>query len=138
VVLWVYCCEDPAEAERGAREFLPQFSDSSIRHYELKSDHLAKIKGYEHYGQRALEFIQGARNESEMEDYYVKDHIWGTPEQCIQKIERMRDLLPCGELIFHMKWGTMTAEQAERSVRLFAKEVLPAVHEMPSVEQVAV
>jgi hypothetical protein len=38
------------------------------------------------------------------------------------------------EIVLQVHYGTMTYNQAEKSMRLFAKEVLPAARELPTFE----
>jgi alkanesulfonate monooxygenase SsuD/methylene tetrahydromethanopterin reductase-like flavin-dependent oxidoreductase (luciferase family) len=64
------------------------------------------------------------------DDVYVQNHVWGTPEQCIERLHRINDLMGVEELIAVMSYGAMPVETAEASMRLFAKEVLPVAHEI--------
>ena len=54
----------------------------------------------------------------------------GTPEQIIECIERVQWAISMGKVILHFFYGGMPPDKAERSLRLFAERVLPAVHDM--------
>jgi hypothetical protein len=43
-------------------------------------------------------------------------------------------MLHTEEIVLQVHYGTMTPEQAEKSMRLFAKEVLPAARKLPTLE----
>jgi alkanesulfonate monooxygenase SsuD/methylene tetrahydromethanopterin reductase-like flavin-dependent oxidoreductase (luciferase family) len=124
--LYVYCAETHAEAEAGAREYLAKFADASLRHYELANDHFSSIKGYEAYGRMSKDF---SGNTNPMTEAYVKDHPWGTPEEVCTRIKSLAKAFGASELMLGFKYGDMPAEVAERSMRLFAAEVLPELHE---------
>ena len=53
--------------------------------------------------------------------------LWGVRTQ----VERLRSMMHAStEVVFMMKFGEMSYAEAEDSVQLFGREVLPAVHEM--------
>jgi alkanesulfonate monooxygenase SsuD/methylene tetrahydromethanopterin reductase-like flavin-dependent oxidoreductase (luciferase family) len=110
VVCWVYCAEDAAQAEEEARQYLPEYGDSALRHYQFLGEHLQGLKGYEYYAQMAK--LRAALPEgTDMAGIYLQNNVWGTPEACIEKLERI----------------SMPVEKAEASMRLFAEKVLPKV-----------
>lgn len=124
--LYVYCAETPAEAQAGAEQYLLNFADSSLRHYELGNDHFGKIKGYESYQQMSKAF-SGPTNP--MAQGYLNDHPWGTPDEVCERIKTIATAFGADELMLGFKYGGMPADVAERSIRLFADEVLPELHE---------
>ena len=56
---------------------------------------------------------------------------------CYQRIKEINDMLHTEEIVLQVQYGTMTYEQAEKSMRLFAKEVLPGARELPTFEPLA-
>lgn len=112
------------EARAGAEQYMVEYADSALRHYELRGDHLADVKGYERYGalQRALRtdaspFLRG----------FFDSHPWGTPEQTIARATELAELFGTNEIMFIFKYGSMPIEQATKSMDLFAREVMPAL-----------
>jgi hypothetical protein len=104
-----------------------EYSDSALRHYELRGDHLKDVKGYEAYGavQEALSadaspFLRG----------FVNSHPWGTPDQTIARATELAEAFGTNEIMFVFKYGSMPIEQATKSMKLFAKEVMPALKEL--------
>jgi alkanesulfonate monooxygenase SsuD/methylene tetrahydromethanopterin reductase-like flavin-dependent oxidoreductase (luciferase family) len=127
LALWTYVAETEAEARAGAEQFMVEYSDSALRHYELRGDHLKGVKGYETYGavQEALSadaspFLQG----------FVNAHPWGTPDQTIARATELAEAFGTNEIMFVFKYGSMPIEKATKSMELFAREVLPALHEL--------
>jgi alkanesulfonate monooxygenase SsuD/methylene tetrahydromethanopterin reductase-like flavin-dependent oxidoreductase (luciferase family) len=129
----VFCAETEEEAERGAREYIPQYTASALNNYDLQGNHFKDIKGYEYYAQRA-QAMEDAGVEIDpvkgMSEMYIANHIWGTPDQCIQKMKTIADAFHPEEFMLVCRYGEMTKEVADKSTKLFAKEVLPAIQEM--------
>ncbi len=124
LALWTYVSEDAADARRVAEQYMCEYGDSAVRHYELRGSHFAGLKGYESYGemQKALRddaspFVRG----------FFDSHPWGTPDQTIARAKELAEAFGTDELIFVFKYGGMPMDVAEKSMRLFAREVVPAL-----------
>ncbi len=124
LALWTYVAETEAEARENAERYMVEYADSALRHYELLGSHLGGIKGYESYGemQKAL-----AKDPTPFLRGFFDTHPWGTPEQTIKRATELAEAFGCGEIMFIFKYGSMPIEVAEKSMRLFAKEVMPAL-----------
>jgi alkanesulfonate monooxygenase SsuD/methylene tetrahydromethanopterin reductase-like flavin-dependent oxidoreductase (luciferase family) len=131
IALSVYCAENEDKARRGAELWFTEYSDAAIRSYELAGRHFAKTKGYESYAQNAEAVLDREAMAKKMGEMWVKNHVWGTPEMCIEKIRAITDLLHPAEIINLPRVGDMPFDEAKASMRLFAQEVLPAIHEIP-------
>jgi alkanesulfonate monooxygenase SsuD/methylene tetrahydromethanopterin reductase-like flavin-dependent oxidoreductase (luciferase family) len=127
LALWTYVHEDQDEAQRGAEQFIPEYTDSALRHYELLGSHLQNIKGYETYGAMQEAF---RADSSLFRRGFVESHPWGTPDQAIKRASEHADAFGTDEIMFVFKYGSMPIEVAEKSMRLFAKEVMPALKEL--------
>jgi alkanesulfonate monooxygenase SsuD/methylene tetrahydromethanopterin reductase-like flavin-dependent oxidoreductase (luciferase family) len=57
----------------------------------------------------------------------VNVQTWGTPERIVERLRARRELLGDYELNLISWYGSMPIEEAEASVGLFAREVLPAL-----------
>jgi alkanesulfonate monooxygenase SsuD/methylene tetrahydromethanopterin reductase-like flavin-dependent oxidoreductase (luciferase family) len=128
IVFYAYCAATEEEAAAGARQYLNEYGDSTIRHYELFGDHFAKTRGYEYYAGLAKMIEESGSNP--FGDLYFEHQVWGTPEQCIEKIQHLVEVMAPVSMVAMMRYGSMTAEVAEKSMRLFAQEVLPVVQKM--------
>ncbi len=135
LALWTYVDENEEAARIGAEQYIPEYSDSALRHYELLGSHLQNIKGYETYGAMQEAF----RADSNLfRRGFVESHPWGTPDQAIKRATEHAEAFGTNEIMFVFKYGSMPIEVAEKSMRLFAKEVLPALKELhPSPIEVA-
>ena len=128
VVCWVYCAPTEEEAWEGARRYMPEYADSAKRHYELLGDHFASTKGYEFYAEMS-KMIKEAEIDP-LGEMYITNQVWGTPEQCVEKLRRINDAMAPSEFVAVMKYGAMPVEAAEASMRLFAERVLPTAQQM--------
>ncbi len=127
LALWTYVAESNSAADAGARRYMGEYADSALRHYELLGTHLAGIKGYEQYGaqQNALR-----KDASPFRDGFYKSHPWGTPEQTIKRATELANAFGTDEIMFIFKYGSMPLAEAEKSMRLFTREVMPALKEV--------
>jgi alkanesulfonate monooxygenase SsuD/methylene tetrahydromethanopterin reductase-like flavin-dependent oxidoreductase (luciferase family) len=126
----VFCGETEQAAEEGARRYIPEYADSARRNYELDSDHFKNTKGYEHYAAQsaALRTVDAAQA---MGETYLANHVWGTPAQCLEKMRAISDAFHPEEFMLVMRYGDMPRDLAAKSTELFAREVMPAVQEIP-------
>jgi len=121
---WVFCDSDAKKAEAMAREYIGGYWKTVLKHYELVGDHLSKIKGYESYG--AMQ--QGISNpgaQDAMIDFFLGLQIYGTPEQCTDRIIDFAGRLGAETFTGVFSYAGMPYDMAEKSMRLFAAEVLP-------------
>jgi alkanesulfonate monooxygenase SsuD/methylene tetrahydromethanopterin reductase-like flavin-dependent oxidoreductase (luciferase family) len=125
VVCWVYCAETDAEAEEGARQYLPEYGDSALRHYQFLGEHLQGLKGYEYYAQMA-KMRAALPPEFDTASIYLQNNIWGSPKTCLEKLERINTMMGADEFVAVFSYGSMSVDKAEASMRLFAQKVLPA------------
>ena len=104
-----------------------EYADSALRHYELRGSHLANLKGYESYG--AMQKVLAADPTPFLRGF-VDSHPWGTPAQTIKRATELAESFGTDEIMFVFKYGGMPMAQAEKSMRLFAREVMPALKEL--------
>jgi len=134
MVCWVYCSEDPVEAQATAWTYMGNYWDSAGRHYGFASpDAFKNVKGYEYYQQLAEKHAEvGAADANAA---FAETQIYGTPAQCIEKLQSIQQITDASETVLVFKYGGLPADKAEASMRLFAEQVLPAIHEYdPSAE----
>ena len=56
----------------------------------------------------------------------------GTPDEIIDKISTLQRAISLEMVVIHFFYGGMPRTKAEKSLRLFAEKVLPAVQAMPT------
>ena len=128
VVCWVYCSPDEDEGRgRPPVRYMTNYNDSALRHYEFQdAEHFKEAGGYDFYAKMAE--AAGAGGEKVVE-VFARHQVWGTPEQCIEKLRHIRATTDAAEFVGVFTYGDLPVEQAEESMRLFAAEVLPVLQE---------
>ena len=121
---WVFCDKDAARAEAMARQYIGGYWQTVLKHYELVGDHLTKLKGYESYG-AMQKMVQEPGSREAMIDFFLGLQIWGTPEQCHDRIVDFSTRLGAETFSGVFSYAGMPYDMAEKSLRLFAAEVLP-------------
>jgi len=119
------CWPDLAEAEDLARQHMGSFVHSNFEHYELLGDHFNTVKGYDAYAQKAA--IAKAAGMDGAIAGFMKAAVWGTPDRILRELESRRSVIGEFELDAAFRFGGIPYDTAERSLRLFAKEVLPVL-----------
>jgi alkanesulfonate monooxygenase SsuD/methylene tetrahydromethanopterin reductase-like flavin-dependent oxidoreductase (luciferase family) len=127
LALWTYVAEIEDAARRGAEQYMCEYSDSAMRHYEMLGDHLKNLKGYETYG--AMSDLLRDNQDVFLRSFF-NSHPWGTPEQTIARAAELAESFGTDEIMFVFKYGSMPMDEARRSMTLFAREVMPALKEL--------
>ncbi len=132
---WTFVDKSADRAEEQARKWLGGYWDSIIAHYEFDKPHLKSTPGYEFHGQMYDRLTRPGGLEK-MTEFYVGLQPWGTPDQVYEKITTFGDMVGGDSFIGVFRYGGMPAEEAERSMRLFAKEVMPELKKIsPAIER---
>jgi alkanesulfonate monooxygenase SsuD/methylene tetrahydromethanopterin reductase-like flavin-dependent oxidoreductase (luciferase family) len=127
---FVYCDTDEARAEELARTHIAGYLTSVMQHYELASDHFKQARGYESYG-NAVDLLRALGLER-MCEMYLGVQAWGTPEQILGRLEERRAFMGDFDLTCCFRYAGLPFEDAERSMRTFAAEVLPVLQRHPT------
>jgi alkanesulfonate monooxygenase SsuD/methylene tetrahydromethanopterin reductase-like flavin-dependent oxidoreductase (luciferase family) len=124
----LYCCESEQEAREGAERFFREYIDSVIKIYEVGSEGFGRQKGYEDY-RKGSQFGDGTAEDAmnSLTTKLVRDAIWGTPEQCVEKIVNIYERVNPSQFVALLGLGSMPSWDIERSLRLYADKVMPHV-----------
>jgi alkanesulfonate monooxygenase SsuD/methylene tetrahydromethanopterin reductase-like flavin-dependent oxidoreductase (luciferase family) len=129
----LYCCQSEQEAVEGAEQFFEEYADSVYRQYEIGTDRFASSTAYDEYktaeyaGSPSAAYGGGTAEGAipALTAKFLKDGIVGTPDQCAEKVAAHHELIDPSELVTLTAVGSMTAAQAEKSMRLYAEQVIP-------------
>ena len=128
---WTFCDPDPERAREMAPRYVGGYFHSVLDHYQFAGDHLAKTKGYEYYGKFADKLSRYGTDS--VIDFFTDLQVWGTPEQCYERIVDIRRRVGNEHYVGVFSYAGMPWEEAERNVRLFAREVMPALQKLGPV-----
>jgi alkanesulfonate monooxygenase SsuD/methylene tetrahydromethanopterin reductase-like flavin-dependent oxidoreductase (luciferase family) len=124
VSAWTFCDEDEKRARAMAVRYIGGYWKTVVDHYEIVGDHLKSIKGYESYA-RMQEIATAPGGADAMTEFFLGIQVWGTPEQCYEKIMAIKEITGAGAFNGVFSYAGMPWDDAERSMRLFAEKVMP-------------
>jgi len=127
---FMYCSDNEAELKQAREEYMPNMNFSATRHYEFdEPEHFRNTKGYEAYAVSA-----DAINSGDARAHQDDTQVIGTPEECLEKLRSIQQATKPIEMFGMVRFGGMPQEKTRRSLELFAKEVLPALHKDPVLD----
>jgi alkanesulfonate monooxygenase SsuD/methylene tetrahydromethanopterin reductase-like flavin-dependent oxidoreductase (luciferase family) len=128
---WTFCDPDAERARELATRYIGGYWDSVLRHYELAGEHLAGTPGYEHYG-RMADIARDKGGAQALTEFFLGLQVWGTPATCVERIRDLRARLGAETFVGVFSYAGMPAAEAERNLRCFAHEVMPALRAEPA------
>jgi alkanesulfonate monooxygenase SsuD/methylene tetrahydromethanopterin reductase-like flavin-dependent oxidoreductase (luciferase family) len=140
-VLFMYCSPTAAEASRADPWIIQANVDVNLHYGFADASNFKGVKGYEAYAAReatatavlasAVTSKEGAKDAKPKTPGYHPDNLLiGTPDEIVKRIQAAQEACSFSEITIVPQFGDMPYEEAMRSTRLFAKEVLPAVQKM--------
>jgi alkanesulfonate monooxygenase SsuD/methylene tetrahydromethanopterin reductase-like flavin-dependent oxidoreductase (luciferase family) len=122
---WTFCDPDEGRAREMAVKWIGGYWKTVLDHYELRGEHLKHTKGYEAYGRLQDIVSSGEGGADAATQFFLDIQIWGTPEQCFERIMRIRGITGTDWYNGLFSYAGMPWDEAERNMRLFAREVMP-------------
>ena len=86
--------------------------------------------GYEFYAAMSAVQQQSAAATTEA---YLDLQVWGTPQMCIERIRQTTERMRSNTFTSVFSYAGMPYDEAERNLRLFAREVLPVLRQEQAV-----
>lgn len=127
---------DAATAEELAHRYIGGYYHSVIEHYGFNENAHAGVRGYEFYAGIGKHVERRGLDGAAAD--YVNLMPWGTPDQVLEKLSTLRDLLGMAAFNPSFNFVDMPSEVAHESLSLFATEVLPVLKEWRTGELAAV
>ncbi|MBI2802503.1 MAG: LLM class flavin-dependent oxidoreductase [Gammaproteobacteria bacterium] len=119
------CDSDPKRAKEHAEKYVAGYCLSVLHHYEMLGEHYKEAKGYKAYGD-AVDMMR-ALGKDGIAKAYIEQQVWGTPDQMLRKFEERWNFMGPYGVLCSFRFAGMPPEVSERSIKLFAKEVLPVL-----------
>jgi len=132
---WTFVDESADRAREQARRWIGGYFDTVLEHYRFHESHLVGQKGYEYYGKMNEKIDKYGKDT--FVDFFVDLQVWGTPEQCLEKILDVRRRVGNDHFVGVFSYAGMPGDEAERSMRLFAAKVMPALQALPPAPRAA-
>jgi alkanesulfonate monooxygenase SsuD/methylene tetrahydromethanopterin reductase-like flavin-dependent oxidoreductase (luciferase family) len=118
----VVCDRDGERARETAHRYVSSYYESVVAHYDLGGTQFKGTKGYEYYENMAAKV---RKYPTESGAFFADLQVWGTPEQCFEKISCIRQQTGCEGFLGIFDTADLPFEQSARSMKLFAAEVMP-------------
>jgi alkanesulfonate monooxygenase SsuD/methylene tetrahydromethanopterin reductase-like flavin-dependent oxidoreductase (luciferase family) len=132
---WTFVDESADRAEAMAREFISGYWDTVIAHYQFDQPHLKDTPGYEHHGLMYDRLTQPGGMQR-MTEFFLDLQLWGTPERVYEKVVDLQRKTLMDGYVAVFRYAGMPVEEAERSMKLFARDVMPALKELEGEREV--
>ncbi len=129
---WTFVDESADRAETLAREYIGGYWDSVVEHYEFNEPHLKDTPGYEHHG-LMYDRLTAPGGAEKMAEFFVGLQLWGTPDQVTEKIITLQNEMYMDGYMGVFSFAGMPIEDADRSMKLFARTVMPELQALPAV-----
>jgi alkanesulfonate monooxygenase SsuD/methylene tetrahydromethanopterin reductase-like flavin-dependent oxidoreductase (luciferase family) len=133
-ILFMYCTETAAQKEK-SKDYIKQANREVFLHYGFgDSSNFVGVKGYEAYAAGAGNATAATDRRADQvgsdNTYDEQNLLIGTPDEIIAKIADGQKLCSFSEIAIHTSFGGISHKEADRSLRLFAKEVIPVIHKL--------
>jgi alkanesulfonate monooxygenase SsuD/methylene tetrahydromethanopterin reductase-like flavin-dependent oxidoreductase (luciferase family) len=139
-VMFMYCAPEGTDLAQTEEWIWTANRDVTVHYGFADASNFKGVKGYEAYANREAsatavlaEAVQGDKPEpgtKKMPGYHASNLLIGTPEVIFEKLKAAQEACSFSEVTIVPQFGTMPYADAIESTKLFAREVLPAVHEM--------
>lgn len=138
-VLFTYCTPTMEDAKKAEEYILTANRDVALHYGFADSSNFVGVKGYEAYADRAAgatavlaASVQGKEQSGKpkIPGYHSSNLMIGTPDEVVKRIAAAQKACSFCEITIIPQFGTMPYSEAQESMELFAKEVLPVVHKM--------
>jgi alkanesulfonate monooxygenase SsuD/methylene tetrahydromethanopterin reductase-like flavin-dependent oxidoreductase (luciferase family) len=118
-----YVDENAERAEERAYQWIGAYYHTAMKHYEMTAEHFGSHKGYEFYS-HVGRYIERHGLDGAARDF-AKLMPWGTPEQVLEKLALIHDVIGMNGIMCHFSYAGMPYDEAERNMQCFVKHVLP-------------
>ena len=120
----VFCDTDGDRARELGAKYVKEYFMTVVEHYEIGGAHFADTKGYEYYGNAAQAIA--AMGLEKMAEIYASVNTFGTPDEIVAQLRQQKEILGVDHDVLAIpRYGSMSQEEAENSLRLIAAEVVP-------------
>jgi alkanesulfonate monooxygenase SsuD/methylene tetrahydromethanopterin reductase-like flavin-dependent oxidoreductase (luciferase family) len=142
-VLMMYCAPKGSDVSDADDWLLMANRDVNVHYGYADPANFVGVKGYESYAARrgratavmdevSARKLRDGRNQPKLPGYHPSNLMIGSPDEVYHRIMAAQASCSFSEIAIVPQFGTMPYEEAMKSVRLFAEEVLPALQRAPA------
>jgi alkanesulfonate monooxygenase SsuD/methylene tetrahydromethanopterin reductase-like flavin-dependent oxidoreductase (luciferase family) len=133
---WVFCAENGDEVDEVRRHIDSTGIRSTGINYEFAKGYHGGVPGYEFYAVVAESLKERGFESFPASEAVRNKSLVFTPDELISHIQMLYDwytqdgCIPPDRFVFTFRCWSLPVEKAEKSMKLFAKEVLPFIKEL--------
>ena len=134
ILTWLMCCRSEQEAhERIVQATSRLLFDLTNNYAQILWDQFDRDAGYDAF----VSGLQSAASEADIKavERFIDNQIWGTPEQCLEKVRALQEQTGARNVSFQVQYGDLSHDEALASLTLFAQQSIDKLHtistEMP-------
>lgn len=134
ILTWLMCCRSEQEARDRIEQATSRLLFDLTNNYaQVVWDQFDRGAGYEAF----VSQLQSAASEADLEavDRFIDKQVWGTPEQCLEKVRTLQEETGARNVSFQVQYGDLSHDEALASLTLFAQQSIDKLHtistEMP-------
>ena len=124
----IFVDEDGSRAADMAYQHIGEYYRTVLKHYELSGSHFDQTAGYEHYAKSAQSMRE--RGEDAATDFYTELQVFGTPDECVDKIAYITEETGSDHFLGVFSYGGIAHDEALRNLQLFNEKVQPRLKAM--------
>jgi alkanesulfonate monooxygenase SsuD/methylene tetrahydromethanopterin reductase-like flavin-dependent oxidoreductase (luciferase family) len=131
ILTWLMCCASEQEAhDRLAQAVSGLLFDLTNNYAQPVWDQFDRSAGYEAF----VSGLQAQATESDVKavERFIDNQIWGTPEQCLEKVRTLQEQTGARNVSFQVQYGDLSHDEAIASLSLFARESIDKLHTIPT------
>jgi alkanesulfonate monooxygenase SsuD/methylene tetrahydromethanopterin reductase-like flavin-dependent oxidoreductase (luciferase family) len=131
ILTWLMCCASEQEArDRLAQAVSGLLFDLTNNYAQPVWDQFDRGAGYEAF----VSGLQAQATESDVKavERFIDNQIWGTPEQCLEKVRALQEQTGARNISFQVQYGDLSHDEAIASLSLFARASIDKLHTIPT------
>jgi alkanesulfonate monooxygenase SsuD/methylene tetrahydromethanopterin reductase-like flavin-dependent oxidoreductase (luciferase family) len=138
-VMFMYCTNNADDVAKTEEWIWTANRDVTVHYGFADASNFKGVKGYEAYAAReasATAVLASAVTgdakppAQKTPGYHASNLLIGTPDEVFNRLKAAQEACSFSEVTIVPQFGTMPYDEAMASTKLFAEEVLPAVHKM--------
>jgi alkanesulfonate monooxygenase SsuD/methylene tetrahydromethanopterin reductase-like flavin-dependent oxidoreductase (luciferase family) len=125
VATHVFVDTDQARANELGEHYASRYYHRVMEHYDLAGQHFADKKGYSYYAKVAERLEVSGKDGAAR--YYSDLHVQGTPAQCLEKLEWIKNMVQADTLLSFFSYSGIPVDESIRNALLYSEQILPVV-----------
>ena len=104
--------------------------DLTNNYAQVTWDQFDRNAGYDAF----VRGLQSSASDADMKtvERFIDNQIWGTPEQCLEKVRALQEQTGARNISFQVQYGDISHDEALANLTLFAHQSMDKLHTIPT------